>query len=102
MYIRLYVYPKLLNIKQIFMYESVKYNCSNLKDLFKETSDRSRLKQISISLLSNAVGQKNYIFTSQKTFNNLPLEVKQKSPNKKLGKIWKFQLKNRISKMPNK
>lgn len=63
------------------MYQSVKYNYSNLKNLFKETSDWSRLKQISINLLSNVVGQKNYIFTFQKTFNNLPLEFKHISPN---------------------
>lgn len=86
---------KPLNIKQMFVYESLQYYYKHLKELFEKSTSRTRNKAIMLPKQYKAVSNKNNYIKSIANFNILPNDLKILDIDKKINKI---KIKEWISK----
>lgn len=80
----------LLNIKQIYKFEALKYNFPHLLRTFKEkiSINSTRHATIRTPLLQKTISQQVHTYTSTAIFNRLPIYIKNNIEIDKTG-IWK-------------
>lgn len=87
---------KPLDIKQVFVLNSIIYQYAELKNKFTQNQINTRYKSITLPRHLLTIGQRSYMYYAKKYYNVLPNDLKNLSANKK---VLKKRIKREIKKL---